>query len=105
MVHTLNDDSANWRTHAQVHVQLATPTIKRTPTHSRHGEWCNNYYSGKAAAVSHYMIDLWSRLSFDDVLQQINSFGCGMPGDSDDDLGMDTDFDYDSDSSEGIIQQ
>ena len=50
-----------------------------------------------------------ARLSVDEVLQHIDSsdtsYGCGMPGDSDDDLGMDTDFEYDSDSSDGIIQQ
>ena len=47
-----------------------------------------------------------SRVSIDDVLQHLDSddsFECVGPGDSDDDLGMNSDLDYLSDGSEGII--
>ena len=47
-----------------------------------------------------------SRVSLDAVLQHVDSddsFECIVPGDSDDDLGMNSDFDYLSDGSEGIL--
>ena len=49
-----------------------------------------------------------SRVSLDDVLQHLDSddsFECGVPGDSDDDLGMNSDLDHLSDGSEGIINK
>ena len=49
-----------------------------------------------------------SRVSIEDVLQHLDSddsFECTVPGDSDDDLGMNSDLDYLSDGSEGIINK